>query len=322
MNHLLDRVFALCGLSLLLAAVWMGQLVHAQDELPPPLPTPPGAHLRQILIADHVAPKRIVIITQGGPDWAHLPPVGQFFKAGCNGPTFCEEVLERLQAPAQASNQPIIDLTPKFIGQGCACAAAGECVCASHPACGEECAAAKADSCKCCPCADHAVEATCGEDGCQAADILIQRVQHVEQLEEHHPLKLMQHIAGLVGEKAAAQAALAVRKEADDQIGELVETMAELLADNAALDAKLEAQNEAHAEQRKLLEKVADLAAENARLKAHVELAAERAEIIRSTATLTLENERLKLRIVELEQKHALAEAARTAAKPKERKAR
>ena len=127
------------------------------------------------------------------------------------------------------------------------------------------------------------------------------------------------HIAGLVGEKAAAQAALAVRKEADEQIGELFETMAELLADNAALDAKLEAA----AEQRKLVEKMAELAAENARLKVHVELAAERAEATRSAMALTLENERLKLHLAALEQKQILAEAARTAAKPRgERKAR
>lgn len=318
MNHLFDRAFALCGLAVLLAAAWMGQLAHAQDEPPiPPPPTPSGNVLitRHCTGGDDGSCARQTIVIRRFPiqpgeiiDMRDVRNIGRHLK---DGPFLAEPLAE---FP--------IDVTGKFVRSGCACAAAGECVCASQATCGHECAAAKADSSKCCPCADHTEEATCGEESCEATDILIHRTQHIEHLAEHDPLKLMQHIAGLVGEKAAAQAALAVRKEADEQIGELVETMAELLADNAALDAKLEAQTEAHAEQRKLLEKVADLAAENARLKAHVELAAERAEIARSTAALTLENERLKLRIVELEQKHALAEAARTAAKPKERKGR
>jgi len=318
MNQFFDRVFALSGLSLLLAALWMGQLVHAQDE--PPIPPPPTASGNVLITRqctsgdDGSCPQQTIVIRrfaiQPGEiiDMRDVRNIGRHLKA------------EPFLAGPLAEFP--IDVTGKFVRSGCACAAAGECVCASQAACGQECAAAKADSCKCCPCTDHPEEATCGEESCNAADILVHRTQHIEHLAEHDPLKLMQHIAGLVGEKAAAQAALAVRKEADDQIGELVETMAELLADNAALDAKLEAQNEAHAEQRKLLEKVAELATENARLKAHVELAAERAELARGTAALTLENERLKLRIVELEQKHALAEAARTAAKPKERKAR
>jgi len=318
MNYLLDRVFALTASSLALAGLCVGQIAHAQDEVPPPLPMLPGAHVRQMLIADPTGPHRIVIITQGARDLSHFPPVGQLFQGGCNGPTFCEEVLERLSAPAPKADEPHIKLTTRFIGQGCACAAAGECVCAGHPTGGEECAAARADDCKCCPCVAEAAEAKCGEDICEVADCLIRRVEHFEQPAEYDPLKLMQHIAGLVGEKAAAQAALAVRKEADEKIGELVETLAELLADNAALDAKLEAASEQH----KLLEKMANLAAENARLKTHVELASERAEIARASAALTIENERLKLRLAELEQKHALAEATRTAAKPKERKAR
>jgi len=359
----------------------MGQLAHAQDEppIPPPLPGTAGPHIRQVLIADYTpGVPRIFIVTQGSP-------VGQIF-SGCNGPSFCEEILKQVGADrhehhnvinfteeffknsgvCSGSGECVCDGQPachvgfvgvpdahehktktivigppcsedhpvaviaKFVRQGCPCTAAGECACANHASCGQDCAATTAPACKCCPCAaeaavaaqGQAAEATCGEECHAIKDVLIRHVRRLEQPAEHDPLKLMQHIAGLVGEKAAAQAALAVRKEADDQIGELVETMAELLADNAALDAKLEAQNEAHAEQRKLLEKVADLATENARLKAHVELAAERAELARGTAALTLENERLKLRIVELEQKHALAEAARTAAKPKERKAR
>jgi hypothetical protein len=253
-----------------------------------------------------------------------MPHPGQFFEKTCNGPTVCEEMLSHYGGGAMFVEHPAANITAKFIRLGCPCAAAGECTCASHNSCGAECAAAEGAACKCCPCAAEAAvahEAKCGDEGCEIEDrdILIRHVRHFDQQPEHDPITLMHHIASLVGEKAAAQAALAVRKEADEQIGELFETMAELLADNAALDAKLEAA----AEQRKLVEKMAELAVENARLKTHIELAAERAEVARNAAALTLENERLKLHIASIEQKHALAEAARTAARPRnERKQR
>jgi hypothetical protein len=322
-----DRVFALCGLSFLLAAVCMAQLVHAQEELPCPPPLAGG----RLNIADHpifsklpLAPDYLhrVLANDKGEIIIHLTKMshtGEACNKSCSGPACCEETLAHYGCGAAAVEHPTANITARFLRFGCPGVAPGECNGACEAtACGAQCAAAKDDTCKCCPCADRTDEATCGEENCEVANILVQRVQHVDELDEHHPLKLMQHIAGLVGEKAAAQAALAVRKEADDQIGELMETMAELLADNAALDAKLEAA----AEQRKLLDKMTDLAAENARLKAHVELTAERVELARNSAALTLENERLKLHVAELEQKHALAEAARTAAKPKERKAR
>jgi hypothetical protein len=326
-----DRMVSLCGMSFLFAAACVVQLVHAQDELP--CPPPVGG---RVVFGDHPILSKLPL----APDYLHrviandqgeitiflkkMPQAEIVLPGTCTSQAGCEKISSKiLAAPCEVETERHIGLfTARFLRQGCPCTATGECACASHATCGQECAAAKAGSCNCCPCAAHAEEATCGEESCKAKDILIHRTQHVEHLAEHDPLKLMHHIAGLVGEKAAAQAALAVHKEADDQISELVETMAGLFADNAALDAKLEAQNESHAEQRKLLEKVADLAAENARLKAHVELAAERAELARGSAALTLENERLKLRVAELEQKHALAEAARTAAKPKERKAR
>lgn len=324
-----DRVFALCGLSLLLAAVWMGQLVHAQEEVP--CPPPVGGRVE---FGDHpifsklpLAPGYLhrVIANENGDiviRLTRLPHPGDLFEKTCIGPTCCDELFSRYGGGPTVVEHPLANITARFARLGCACAAAGECHCANAN-CGEDCAGA---CCKCCPCAAEATvaaEAKCGEAGCgsEAHMLALHQTEHEAEDElaaEYHPLKLMRHIAGLVGEKAAAQAALAVRKEADDQIGELMETMAELLADNAALDAKVEAA----AEQRKLLEKVTDLAAENARLKAHVELAAERAEIARSGAALTIENERLKLRVAELEHKHAVAEAARTAAKPKERKAR
>ncbi len=335
MNSLLDRVFALCGLSLLLAAVWMSQLAQAQEEVPAPPPV--GGRVE---FGDHpvfsklpLAPGYLhrVVANENGDiiiRLTRLPHPGDLFEKAPIGPTCCDELLAHYGSGPMIVEHPLTHITARFAKLGCACTAAGECHCANAN-CGEDCAGA---CCKCCPCAAEAAvvaEAKCGEAGCGSdCEVQTLAMHHAEQevedelAAEYHPLKLMRHIAGLVGEKAAAQAALAVHKEANDQIGEMMEAMAELLADNAALDAKLEAQNVSHAEQRKLLERVTDLAAENARLKAHVELAAERAELARNSAAVTLENERLKLRVAELEQKQALAEAARTAAKPKDRKAR
>ena len=220
-----------------------------------------------------------------------------------------------------------VGLTAKFLRLGCPCSASGECACGGQTACGTDCAVAGKADCKCCPCSGESLdvkqeivkhEAKCGEEECDLPDAIIKRFHRTDDLLPA-PHKLLEQIATLMAEKAAAQAALAVRKEADEQIGEIYEAMAELLADNAALDAKLEAQSE----QRKLVEKVTELAAENARLKTHLEVAAERAEIAKATSALSLENEKLKLRLVELEQKHLVAEAARTAAKPRsERKQR
>jgi regulator of replication initiation timing len=232
-------------------------------------------------------------------------------------------------------------LTAKFVRLGCPCAASGECKCAEKAACGQDCAAGNA-TCKCCQCAaashesgSHetvAHEAKCGEDCCEVTDVIVKRLHQQEEFAAITPHKLMQQIAQLMAEKAAAQAALAVRKEADEQIGDLYEAMAELLADNAALDARLEAQEES----RKLAEKIADLAAENARLKTHIELAAERAELARASTALQLENENLKHQLAAARSAHSRVivksadgskevqeEGVRTAAKPRnERKAR
>jgi hypothetical protein len=312
MNRLFDRVWSLCGCSLLVAAACSVGSLRGQDEPPPPPPTP---HRAEVLILRQGAPcdqetctkqtfffNRLQVKPQGTAEAAGvthvLPlPASEFFFS-CHG-------------------EPAPHAGVKFVRLGCACTAAtGECHCAGSKACGEDCAAAATDDCRCCPCSATA-GAGCGEDGCEVKHVEVRQVRRLDDPAEHHPIKLMQHIAGLVGERAAAQAALEVRLEADEQIGEIYEAMAELLADNAALDAKLQAQ----AEQRKLLEKIADLAAENARLKVHAELATERVEIARSSAALTLENERLKLRLAEVEHKHAVSEATRTAAKPRERKA-
>jgi regulator of replication initiation timing len=233
-----------------------------------------------------------------------------------------QEQVARLGEGRIDFEQMPTNFTTKFLRMGCPCSASGECSCGSKASCGTECAAASQAACKCCPCSGESLgvkhEAKCGEEGCDLTDVIVKRVQHFDE-SLPGPHKLMQQIATLMAEKAAAQAALAVRKEADEQIGEIYEAMAELLADNAALDAKLEAQTE----QRKLIEKVSELATENARLKTHIELAAERAAIAHATTALALENEKLKLRLAELEQKHAVAEAARTAGKPRsERKQR
>jgi len=235
----------------------------------------------------------------------------------CNGPGCGEDSAVCAGSGVVAAGHAPAQFTAKFVRLGCACTASGECKC------GEKTGDGKA-ACKCCPCAaaSHEVashETKCGEETCEVTETIVKRLHRDDEFAAIAPHKLMQQIAQLMAEKAAAQAALAVRKEADDQIGEIYEAMAELLADNAALDAKLESQVESN----KLAQKIADLMAENTRLKTHIELAAERAELARATTALQLENEKLKLRLVEVEQKHALAEAARTAARPRnERKAR
>jgi hypothetical protein len=210
-----------------------------------------------------------------------------------------------------------------FIRLGCPSTDVGECHCARETSCGTECAAATATDhctgCQCCACAAKSEEARCGDENCELATLVIQAAAHQDDAAQRDPLKLMQHIAGLMAEKAAAEAALEVKSESRAETAELYEAMAELMADNAALDAKLQAR----AEHDKLIEKLATLAAENARLSAHVQFAAERAEHAKSELALAIENEHLKVRLANLEEKQALAEAARTATKQRgERKAR
>jgi hypothetical protein len=341
MNRSFDRVVARRCASFVLAAACAVQLARAQEELPPLPPLPAAALNGNVLVERHCSgpdaegcTRETIVITRRSPlIQGNLVDLRTVRNAA-------RQVKELIVAPP-CSEECQVQTAAKFVGAGCPCAAAGECACAAKTACGSDCAVA-ATACKCCPCAaENTVEqgarqahlqlglqcgsdnceTQCGEDTCEGAKFLFRHVRHLEEAdetEELNPIKLLQHIAGLVGERSAAVAALEVRKQADEQIGELYEAMSELMADNAAMDAKLEAV----AEQRKLLEKVADLAAENARLKAHLELAAERAEVARQSAALALENERLKLHVVAMEQKHAIAEATRTAAKPKDRKVR
>jgi hypothetical protein len=381
MNRVTDRVvclWAMYCLMVVVAGTSVLRIARGQEVLPPPVPTPPGAHPHQILIADPGGQGRgqtIVIVTHSG----NVPLVGRVFQNAGQGPTCCEEMLQRVGVDCDhdaaehclgggidvhvfgdlphgslTNNHAtlrlgfpglIIDNHDARTGQrrvkasllsdrveqetagsaaplprlGCPSVAAGECTCAGEPACGSECAAGHCPGCKCdeCQSAMHVAESdepTCGDESCALARLVLDNDQDDgDEITDFHPLKLMQHIAALMAEKAAAQAALEARDQADEKLSELVETITELIADNAALDAKLEAQ----AEHARLRETITDLAAENARLKAHVELAAERAELAKNAFAMALENERLKLRLADLEQRHAAAEAARTAAKPR-----
>jgi hypothetical protein len=187
-------------------------------------------------------------------------------------------------------------------GRSCPCTVGSECTC-GQVTCGTDCAAGcadcRCDKCQCSPCAGKSDVAACGSETCPYATLAAHHSDHGNAA-ELCPIKLMQHIACLMAEKAGAEAALAVKTESHEQLTSLMETMADLLADNAALDAKLEAK----AEHIKLAEKLAEMSAENARLKAHVELAAERAELTKALLTLQLENERLKLRLADHDHKH------------------
>jgi hypothetical protein len=236
-----------------------------------------------------------------------MPRPGCLLEGVCGSSACCEQMLDRLAAVPEIKECPITNFAAKFIRLGCPCTADGECHCAAQASCGASCAAGTTSSCKCCPCAGQVTSATCNGETCGVKELVVKQVEHHKEAAPLDSQSLLKHIAELMAEKAAAQAALDVRKESEERFSQLFEAMAEVIADNAALDAKLEGQ----IEQRKLLEKVAELATENARLKAQVELAAEKAEIARSTNLLTLENERLKLRLADLEHKHAAAEAGR-----------
>jgi hypothetical protein len=316
-----------------LAAAGVAKMAHAQEVVPSPPPGFPcqGDCPLSALGIDPVAADFFERATQaltaqfgnGVTFRMTMQRPAIFTEKVCSGSACGEETMPQFAAgkgPIAFDHSPG-HFTAKFVRLGCPCSASGECKCGDNTADGKA-------TCKCCQCAatsqetrSHetaAHETKCGEETCEVTEKIV-RLHHDEEFAAFAPHKLMQQIAQLMAEKSAAQAALAVRKEADDQIGDIYEAMAELLADNAALDAKLQAQEES----RKLAEKVAELTAENTRLKTHIELAAERAELARATTALHFENENLKLRLAEVEQKHAIAEAARTAAKPRsERKAR
>ena len=231
--------------------------------------------------------------------------------AVCNEQSCHAEVVDRMiPAPPVFAHPFNHHVVTRFIRLGCPCADAGECLCAGEATCGIECAAAKASDCKCCPCAGESDAVACTSEQGQKATLIIKRATHHLDINHHDPLQLMHHVAELMAAKAGAEAALEVRKQADEQIGELFETLAEVIADNAALDARIEGLTE----QRMMAEKLAELATENARLKAQVELAAAQTEATRASHALALENERLKHRLADLEQKHA-DEAARTASR-------
>jgi hypothetical protein len=344
MNRGMDRAVCLLAgycFTIGLIAAGVAKIAHAQEVVPSPPPgfrcegeCPLSAQLGIDPVAGEFFERATRALTtefgQGLRFRVTMQQPALFTEKPCNGASCGEDEARCAVGQIIASGPaPGHVFTAKFVRLGCPCAASGECKCAEKTSCGSDCAASSNSTCKCCQCAAASYETTthekvaheskCGEETCELTDVIVKHLHHQDELAALAPHKLMQQIAQLMAEKAAAQAALAVRKEADDQIGEIYEAMAELLADNAALDAKLEAQDES----RKLAEKVAELSAENARLKTHIELAAERAELARATVVLQLENEKLKLHLAAVEQKHAIAEAARTAAKPRnERKAR
>src|SRR5439155_19154555 len=88
---------------------------------------------------DRVAPQKIVIITQGSP-------VGQFFNAGCNGPTFCEEILQQLGVARPETHAATLNFREELFRLGSACAGPGECVCPGQASCNEDCSAPGADN--------------------------------------------------------------------------------------------------------------------------------------------------------------------------------
>jgi len=243
-----------------------------------------------------------------------LPLVGRLFKVGqpCEGPACCIENFERIgiDFDCQLCPPPPGFHVFKFSGLSCPCE---NCVCCP---CGAKCSTNQCAAANCAGSQTNVTaynpaacsEANCGCENCPAN----QATKHVDHLiSRSHPVceltKLFEHIAELSADKAAAEAMLEAREEAQEQFIELFESMAELVAENASLEAKLAAQTE-HG---KLAEKMIELATENARLKAQVELAAERNELLRGSLEVAVENERLKLRVAELEKRHATATAAR-----------
>ena len=344
MNRRCDRivyvVYGYC-FAVAIVAASLVQIARAQETVPP---SPPQANcIGQCLAAEHpicsgaadpVATNLIDRATRaltaefgnGLTFRVTMPLPGSFMQGACGEPTCCEELFNKIVIGRLPFDHPLEHVTTSLFRFGCPCDAAGECHCdaggdrhgASQTTCGTECAAANASACKCCPCGAQTDAVACTNERGEKATLIIKHASHAAhagqhaEIDHHDPLNLMQHIAGLMAEKSAAQAALEVRKQADEQIGELFEALAEVMADNAALDARLEGLTE----QRKLVEKLTELATENARLKAQVELAAERAEAARASHALAVENERLKHRLADLEQKHS-TEATRTAAKPR-----
>jgi hypothetical protein len=336
MNRRCDRitclVYGYC-FSVAIVAASLVQIARAQETVPPSPPPayctgqcPAAEHPICSGVADPVATGLIERATRaltaefgnGLTFRVTMPLPGSFMHGACGEQTCCEEMLDKIVIGRLPFDHPLEHVTTSLFRFGCPCDAGGECHCASQTTCGTECAAANASACKCCPCGAQTDAVACTNEHGEKTTLIIKHASHAAhasqhaEFDHHDPLKLMQHIAGLMAEKASAQAALEVRKQADEQIGELFEALAEVMADNAALDARLEGLSE----QRKLIEKLAELATENSRLKAQVELAAERAEAVRASHALVLENERLKHRLADFEQRHS-TEAARTAAKPR-----
>jgi hypothetical protein len=324
MNRRPDRFFCLVAgdcFSVAVLAASLVQISRAQEAAPP---APPAAVCNGACpTAEHPVcagpcdpaiahlidrATRALASEFGGNVMFHvtMSPPAPVMPRVCIQATCGEETFDRFVAAPPVFAHPFPQVVTKFLRLDCPCDAAGECHCTGQTSCGSECAAAAASDSKCCPCAGESDAVTCTSEQGQKATLIIKRATPHAEFNHHDPLQLMHHVAELMAAKAGAEAALEVRKEADEQIGELFETLAEVIVDNAALDARIEGLTE----QRALHEKLVELAAENAKLKAQVELAAAHAEAIRASHALALENERLKLRLADLEHKHAEATAS------------
>lgn len=311
-NDVLVQAVFTAGLVAAIAAGGRVGLVRAQEAAPPLPPAAKGWQLVTFDMHEQQVIERTIqsLMSELGPGFTInvTKTVPTPCESAACGKTACEDMIARIGSSecAGACNANCSEKPAKFVGLGCPCTEAGECVCATEAAGGSE-----GGACKCCPCANQTAcdEATCGEE--HATSLAAHHVGEELKAKGHEHCPIMEHLPRLIAEQAAAKAELASRKEASEKFSELYETLTELVATNAALHAKLEAQEE-HVQ---LIHKLSELAVENARLKAHVELAGAHAGAGQHALTLSIENERLKQRLADLEQKYAAGEETRSAAR-------
>src|SRR5439155_1770378 len=164
-NQALGLLAGYCFALAVAATCWM-QMAHGQDAVPPGPPVCPSGQCptTEHSVAD-VNPAATQLLDRatraltaefgnGIIFRVTMPYPGQFFEKTCNGPTRCEEMVQRIGGGPEARDEERTSFfTTRFLRLGCPCVAAGECVCASHATCGVECVAAEASTSKYCPCA-------------------------------------------------------------------------------------------------------------------------------------------------------------------------